>query len=88
MDSLPDTEKCGSLMCGRDNFMFAKKPLIASTTDLTLVFAASIGVIMAFLIPFQTVDAVDLILLNTDVTVDLTALNTPETLDLTSLIIR
>ena len=53
-----------------------KNPLMASTTPLTLFFAASIGVMIADFIPFQTEVAVLLMLLNTEDTVLFTALNT------------
>ena len=43
--------------------------MIESTTPLILFFAASIGVVMAFLMPFHTDVAVDLIPLKTEDTV-------------------
>src|SRR3712207_9534721 len=60
--------------------MLEKNPLIASTTDFTLFFATSIGVTIAFLIPFQIDVAVLFIPLNTELTVLDTALKTELTL--------
>ena len=85
MESLPDTLKCGSLMCGNEIFMPEKNPLMASTTPLTLFFAASIGVVIADFIPFHTEVAVDLIPLKILVTVLFTELNTLVTVDLIAL---
>ena len=76
----PVTLKCGNLMWGKEIFIPEKKPLIASTTDFTLFFAASIGVVIADFIPFHTEVAVDLIPLNTEDTVLFTELNTEDTL--------
>ena len=85
IDSLPVTLKCGSLMCGREIFMPEKNPLMASTTLLTLFFAASIGVVIAVFIPFHTDVAVDLIPLKILVTVLFTELNTVVTVLLMAL---
>src|SRR5699024_10657346 len=79
-ESFPLILKCGNLMCGSSSFMPEKKPLILSTIPLMVFFAASIGVTIAVLMPFQTVVAVLLIPLNTEVTVLFTALNTEDTL--------
>ena len=67
-------------MWGSEIFILAKKPVILSTIPLMVFFAASIGVTIAFLMPFQTVVAVLLMLLNTFVTVLFTMLNTVDTL--------
>lgn len=85
MESLPDTLKCGSLMCGSEIFMPEKNPLMASTTPLTLFFAASIGVVIADFMPFHTEVVVDLIPLKMLVTVLFTELNTLVTVDLIAL---
>lgn len=80
MERLPEMLKCGNLICGSCSLHPEKKPLILSSADLTVFFAASIGVVIADLMPFHTDVAVDLILLNTEETVDFTLLNTEETL--------
>ena len=67
-------------MCGSSSFSPSKKPWIELTTELTVFFAALIGVSIADLIPFQTVVAVVLIPLNTVETVLFTDSNTVETL--------
>src|SRR5699024_10471899 len=79
-DSLPVILKWGSLIFGSSSFMPEKKPLILSTIPLIVFLAASIGFVMAVLIPFHTVVAVLLIPLNTLEAVLFTALNTEETL--------
>ena len=72
--------KCGSLICGSSNFRPEKKPLMLSMTDLTFSFAASMGVVMAVLMAFQTFVAVSLIPLKMSETVVFTDVNTVEIL--------
>ena len=80
IDRLPEMLKCGYLICGSCSLHPEKKPLILSSAPLTVFLAASIGVVIADLIPFHTEVAVDLIPLNTEETVDFTLLNTVLTL--------
>ena len=58
MDRVPDTRKCGSLMCGSWSFSPEKKPLTALSAERILSRAASMGVTIAVLMPFQTEVAV------------------------------
>ena len=80
MDKVPDTRKCGSLMCGNCSFRPEKKPLTASSAERILSRAASMGVTIAVLIPFHTDVAVLLIPLNRFVAVFFTDSNAEETL--------
>ena len=80
IESVPDTRKCGSLICGNCNFRPEKKPLTALRAERILSRAASMGVTIAVLIPFHTDVAVFLIPLNRFVAVFFTDSNAEETL--------
>ena len=78
-EKLPEMLKCGSLMCGRLSLQLAKKLLMLLKALEICCFAASMGPVMALLMPFQTEVAVDLMLLKMELTVVFTALKTVDT---------
>lgn len=80
IERLPEMLKWGNLICGSCSLHREKKLLILSSADLTVFFAASIGVVIADLMLFHTDVAVDLIPLNIEEIVDFTLLNTEDTL--------
>ena len=75
------TLKCGNGICGQE-ILKLKNPLIASIIPLTVFLAVVNGDVIAVLIPFHTVVAIDLIPLKTDEILYLMPLKLPSTLNL------
>ena len=85
MERLPEMEKCGSFMCGKESRMLLKADFMELTRESTLFLAVVIGLMIAFFTAFHADVAWDLILLKADDTDDFTELKMLLTLDLMAL---